>query len=508
MARRTDALVLTLLCVLVLSVTTARAISRPFWHDEIYTVLISALPDHRAIWVSLKDAVDANPPLHYYVVRAAQQLVPDDHLAARLPSIVSFLLVILGTHQFLKPRVDRLSALAAPALLLTLPTARYAFEARPYMAMLACVCGAMLAWRRIGDGRRAEILLFACLGGALSLHYFAVLVWPAFVLAELTRSYLRRRVHAGTWVALAAAASPLLIFREHMAVLRDVYGQHLWAPALLGQVIRGPNWLFGVNDFGFLLLAAIAGGLLYRLLNGDRRPATLEPGSGAVRSRIIEEAALCLGLMAIPIIGVAAAMIMDSDMAERYMFPAIIGGVIGVGFVLDRAPAAAKWFILLATTAMYAQPLPSLALDAWNGRLADRRAVATRSLEKEILRHNVEGLPVVVSDVLQFLPFHHYVGPMLGSRLYALIDPPAAVEFAGSDSVDRNVEILSRYVSLPVRDYREFSETNRTFLLVSRGERFDWWPARLLHDGHQLILISDVNGVRIYRVHLLGEAGG
>src|SRR5687768_1660428 len=116
--RRVDALVLTLLCVLVLSITTARAISRPFWHDEIYTALISALPDHRAIWVSLLDAVDANPPIHYYLVRAAQQLVPDDHLAARLPSIVGFLLLILGTHQFLKARVDRLSALAAPTLLL------------------------------------------------------------------------------------------------------------------------------------------------------------------------------------------------------------------------------------------------------------------------------------------------------------------------------------------------------------------------------------------------------
>jgi Dolichyl-phosphate-mannose-protein mannosyltransferase len=508
-ARVAAAVILLAMGAAVALVSALNAYSRPFWHDEIYTAIISDLPDASAVWPALTDAVDANPPLYYYLARSARFLVPDDHLAYRLPSIVGFLLAMGCIYAVLAGRVDRLSALAASSLLLALPVSDYAFEARPYTLMLAGVCFALFAWQRVDDGPVYAWLLGLALATALSLHYYAALVWPAFAAAEVAWWYQHGRPRFSVWAALLLGATPLLAFRGHLDTIREYYGVNLWSPPSVLQVISGPDWLFGVRHDGFIFALGVAVWLMFRIGSlRHHRAVSAAPHETVRRADLLGVGVLSLGLLAVPAVGVAVAMTMGGDLTPRYMLTALAGGAIGLGIVLSGAPPTARWFVLAATVAAYTARAIHLAPEVATGRLNDRRTGFARSLEHVIDLHNASAsLPVVVSDAHQYLPLTRYGSPELQRSLFALVDPPAAVQYVRTDAIGRNLQALRRYVPLRIVDFADFAAKHRTFLLVSSGGPFDWWPARLADDGHELVLLADAGAGQIYRVVLNGGSG-
>ena len=503
-AQRTGAVGVLLIVTDVLLVSALEAYSTPFWHDEMYTAILSQLPDSQALSRALSDGVDGNPPLFYYLTRFSRVLIPDDHVAYRTPSIAGFLLVLVCIYAIVSTRVDRLSALAASSLLLALPVASYAYEARPYTPMVACVCCAVLAWQRVGHGHRNEWALGIGLAGALSFHYYAALAWPAFIAAECARWYVRKTCRPRVWVALCLGALPLVLFRDHLATLREVYGQNLWAPPSPVQVITGSDWLFGVRHLGFVLVMGIATGIAYRIVSLRSPPQRLNTSTSENTAErwtgITEEEVLSLGLLAVPAIGVTVATIMGGDLDPRYMLTAVVGGAIGVGLLLGSAVAPIRWFVLFASLGAYALRVPGPASELLAGTLVQRRVVAAQLLETTIRKHTNLGVPIVVSDGLQYLPLTRYIAPDLRHDLYALVDPTSAVDYVGSDSVDRNLQLLRGYVPLQIVDYADFASAHRSFLMVSSGERFDWLPTRLVRDGHDVTLVANENGAHIYRV--------
>ena len=110
---------------------------------------------------------------------AWHQLVSDDHLGYRLPSILGLLLTVSCVYFTLSKRLTRLSALVGATFLLCTELAVYSYEARPYALMIGCISAAILAWQRIDDSRLYSAVLAVSLAAALSLHYYASLFGPA-----------------------------------------------------------------------------------------------------------------------------------------------------------------------------------------------------------------------------------------------------------------------------------------------------------------------------------------
>lgn len=80
--------------------------------------------------------------------------------------------------------------------------------------------------------------------------------------------------------------------------------------------------------------------------------------------------------------------------------------------------------------------------------------------------------------------------------MVAVVDPPDAVHYLGTDTLDKNVTALSKLTPLNVYDYPAFVVSNRSFLLFTNGSGFEWVPSRLLHDGDSFqILAWKGNGV-------------
>ena len=97
----------------------------------------------------------------------------------------------------------------------------------------------------------------------------------------------------------------------------------------------------------------------------------------------------------------------------------------------------------------------------------------------------------------------YYMQPAEKASLYVPIDPAAAVEFSGTDSVDLALVALAKFFPLNLADYRTFSSEHREFIMVSDNSgRLDWWPARLTQDGHTLSLLSTQGTMQVYKVAL------
>ena len=482
--------------------STLRAYEKPLWYDELCTVILCRLQSASEIWRALDSAADGNPPLFYLVARLGRQLIPDDHLGYRLPSILGLLATLLCTYAVLCKRVDRLSALAGAAFVLCTPLAAYAFEARPYALMVGCVSAAILAWQRVDHSRLYVLALAITLFAALSLHYYAVLVWPAFVLAEASIWVGSRRFRPGTWVALLSGATPLVIFGNLLLHLRRYYGQNFWARPSLAQFLSAPSYLFNVLDYWG---PSLTGGAIVILLFWSVGQLLRSPSSAwrdIGQCPPIEECALTAVLLLLPVLGIAGARVSGGGMSPRYMLPTILGGALAVGYLTSKAPHAVRVLLLALLLANYGLGSAPVVKDAVKGSLLRNRAGAARDVEKLVLGYRESGLPIVVSSGLQYLPMAYYSPPMHNGGLYALVDPPAAVTFAKSDSVDLGLLVLRNYFPLQVEEYPKFASKHREFILVSDGGGFDWWPSRLSRDGHTLSLVSADARARTYKVVL------
>ena len=98
----------------------------------------------------------------------------------------------------------------------------YATEARAYGLMLGFVGLAMVCWQNIADGR-SRTLSLAGLGifltAALSMHCYAVLTLVPFGLAELTRSWERKKIDGGAWLAICLPLTTVLSYLPLLAAL-------------------------------------------------------------------------------------------------------------------------------------------------------------------------------------------------------------------------------------------------------------------------------------------------
>ena len=488
MGARSGTAILASILVVVGFISALMAYEKPLWSDEICTVIVSRLAGASEIWNALDNAADTNPPGFYFFTRLGRQIVADDHLGYRLPSILGLLGTLACLYAILCRRVDRLSALVGAAFVLSTPLVEYGYEARPYALLVCCIAAAILAWQRIEDSRLYAFALMIALATALSVHYYAILVWPAFVLAEAVVWFLRRRLRVGVWLALASGAIPLFLFRGLALHLRQYYGQNFWIHPSLGQILTAPNYLFNVMGFwGISLTIGAIAVLVWWSVQEKRLP--------------MEDCAIIVTLLMLPAIAVVAAKISGGGMTPRYMMPTILGGALAVGYLTGKAAPAARALLLVIMLVNYGLPSISILPRAVKGTLLARRAAAEREATSILAKYRGYGLPILISNGLQYLPMAYYMREGEKAGLSVPIDPAAAVVYSRTDSVDLALVALAKYFPLNLVDYRRFSSEHGEFIMVSdNGGRVDWWPLRLMQEGHAMSLLSMEGSTQVYRV--------
>ncbi len=207
--------------------TIVTAAKRPFEFDEVLSKLVSRQHGLRGIWQCLNAGMDGQPLLYYVVKRAAQWLVPNEHVAYRLPSILAFVATMILLYIFVKIRSGLLPAfISATVLLMSEFSWLYAFQARPYMLPAACVSGAMVCYQRISSCM-GSVGFFLSLVLASTVHFYAIFLLMAFCLAELAYVWQARKVRGRVWFALLVSPVPVVVCARILLHLNQLGGSLL-----------------------------------------------------------------------------------------------------------------------------------------------------------------------------------------------------------------------------------------------------------------------------------------
>lgn len=467
------AAVVLLLTLLYFGGTVLRARAKPFWFDELLTVLAARQPTFAGVIRAARD-MDLTPPFTDLVGHLVYRLAGSGEVVFRIPAMIGFWVFCLCLFAFAARRVNICFALTALLLPFVTGGKVYSLEARSYGLILG-FCGiALLCWQSAASGRRrAWALAGICLGiaGAVSCHYYAVFIYLPLAGAEAFRSLRRRRIDRAIWAAFVLGAIPLVISLVRLMHIAKA-NQH----PVVHAGFQDYFWYYATT-FGttlWLLIPAFVLWSAWLIVGGDSE----EPGANYRVEIPDHELLAALLLFLIPVAAVTVALAVPPHLfTDRYALPSI-GGFALLTSLLAANFAKAKPVLGIAFL------LPALALFAVD--MVHPRQPFQNPLQKEpLLAAALERGPVVVDDYAAFLQFWYYAPEALKPRLLYLSDQDASVEFSHIDDI---MQPFQKY-GVPVVKYNDFDTPGKDFLLYYTTG-VGWVTEKVLADGGNIQLVG------------------
>lgn len=450
---------------------------RPFWFDELNTVIVAGQPTLGKLWYALRHAEDSAPLLYVAVEHVCAIFIPKAEIAYRLPSILGFACILWCLFVFIRTRSGPGIAFVCSVLpLFTQLYWRYSVEARSYEAVVACIAIALVCYQRV-ERKRWAIGFAASLLAAEAFHYYAFFMFAAFFAAEFVYAVQNRAVRRRVWLALFLGFLPLVAAYPLLRQMKQFYGAHFW-----GQ----PTWAVVWNMYGrtpyhvsLIAMAVLAIVSAITILVPVRR----SPNSGPELS-VANEHVAAIVLIGVPVLEYVGITLAHGALTMRYALALILGVSIGVSYALRFL---GRWAVLPAAVAVLVLMVGQEVFQ-WKDRLPHPGQFMSpaSSFEKLADAAGHTDLPIVISDGEAYLPIAYYASPQWRGRIAAVVDPTNAVTYAGNDSVDRQLSALRRCFALQVYDFPAFASQHRSFLLYSDGGDFDWWPRRLAAEKYVL----------------------
>jgi hypothetical protein len=466
---------------------------RPFWYDELGTVIVAKQGRLATIWEVLRQGVDSNSPIYDLIERLIGNSLRNEQLSYRLPSIFAFCFLLACVFLIVRRRSNERVALTCSLVpLWSVLFVSYATEARGYSLMVAAVAFAVVCYQRAEDLRWA-VLLALSLIAAVTFQYYGIIAVVPFAIGEAVFYANTRHVRWRVLAALASAVLPLLLFEQLLSKLKQYYGTHFWSPPRLATVIDAYSWFLQLPAPGGLVIAGILALSLALIVFGKfARP---DPESAV--TAVVHEMAMVLGFLALPFVCLVVMSVMHGGLVNRYMLPAILGFPLALGYLLPRSKKQLIATVEIVLLVCFA----AQEIHFWK-EIRNRAASPVTSAEQLIKEAGRADLPVVVSDGQDYLPLAYYASPDWANRLVSLVDLPHAIAYTGADTIERQLLLLRSYLPMNLVRYESFTTQHREFLLYSGGGGWDWWPRRLLAEGDSLQVIAASGRRKVYLVNL------
>src|SRR5579863_3763000 len=164
------------------------ASGRPFWLDEMETMLFAGLPKAATIWKAVSYVDPWGEPTPYYlVVHVFLKLLRTAQIAARLPSALAMVAGLLVTFDCTRRLTSGLNALAAVALLTCTTLPYYGYEARCYGIYFMLAAMSLWVWIHTSRASRPAAAIFGVtvfLG--VMMHPYAVLCLVPYAIWDLS----------------------------------------------------------------------------------------------------------------------------------------------------------------------------------------------------------------------------------------------------------------------------------------------------------------------------------
>lgn len=470
----------------------ARAATKPFWHDEIYTVVLASLPSLRDMWTAQLSGLDLMPPLNAFLTHLVARTIGLNHISARLPAMFGIWTMALASFVMVKRRADTVAAVSALLLPLLIGSAGVAYEARGYGLMLGLFALTMLGWSEAAAGRRRAVylpMLGTCIGAGLWTHYYAILGIVPIAAGEFVRTFRTRQVDWGVVGAvLAGIAASIPLY----PLMRVAFGQSstYWSRSTLAdaanayRIISEP--LFVLPAFWIACTALVAVGLL------SPRAAAAQPASRPLSSH---EVVAGLTTLTIPIAAVLLGVFVTRVFVARYALAATFGIAVVMPLALSRF-GRSRVLTGLVTCLLLAGTVAYIYRDVRPGE--SRTLASPMSYRPMLARALAASTPVVVTGTL-YLQIWYYSSPVERESLHCVASPALALRFLGSDTVDRGYRVLRMWSSARVDDYVEFVTHHSRFALYD-VQTLTWLPQKLAEDGAVMRKVGTESGATLYEV--------
>lgn len=454
-------LLLAAVSLVYFAATSVLASRKPMWNDELFTYFIAQAPSLSGIWSALLTGADQNPFPFYVLTRWSLGLFGVNEWALRLPEMIGVWGAGVCLFHIVAHRSSSMYGFVAMVFLFVTGANFYSYEARPYGLVLAFASASWLCWQAATERhiRWLPLLgLFGSLAAALCSHYYAVLVFVPLGIGELVRSYDRRRVDWGIWLAMGGALAPLLVFLPLIEKART-YAKAFWAL---------PSWQSIPDAYASLLMPAPLVLMFVLIFAGIIALVHVERSDtrGSVKASAIpgHELAAALGYVSFPVIAVAVAMLVTGAFVSRYALPAVLGVSVLVAWTSARlhdGRALLGAIILLLSCGgcvmLWARSLPATPETV----LSQMYAIVRSEQESE--------LPVVVADPHNFMRLSHYAPRDLSFRFVYLADPERSLRHLGHNTMDRGILDLRPWFHLNVQEFEPYKRAESRFLLYVHG---------------------------------------
>ncbi|MGD0796442.1 MAG: glycosyltransferase family 39 protein [Acidobacteriaceae bacterium] len=473
------------LIALYLTIACAQASTKLLWCDELITLAIARQGSLAAIWRALARGADPNPPLSHWLVLQSTRLFGEAALAVRLPSVLCVLLAIVCLWTILRRWAA--PAYAALGVLAFMATRGfdYAYDARSYAPLIAFSMAGLLLWLVFCDARGPRRLaalaaMCAALALGLSSNYYGVLAFFPIALGEAVRQLRARRIEPAPWLAMAAAALPLLAFRPLIRHNLAEFAPHAWNrpnPTMIAEsylvLVEGVFW-------PVLALALYAAWTHWR----HRKQPTLrdpQPASASGRALQPHETAALLALLAYPFLGYLLASAGGGIISARCIVPVCCAFAFATALLAQRVfGASPRAAILLLAAAL----LWVAARETACAFVLARQRSAFLAIRDQIARRP-SAQPIVVGDSLIVLPLAHYSAQDVPARIVFPIDFDAIHRTEPDDSGEQNLWAGREGVfPISIVPYDASLFPNRELTLLARPT--GWLAQRLAADGLRL----------------------
>jgi hypothetical protein len=461
LCERRRLLLLAAVSIVYFAATSVLASRKPMWNDELYTYFIAQASALSGIWLALLTGADQNPFPFYVLTRWSLALFGVNEWALRLPEMIGVWGAGVCLFHIVAHRSSSMHGFAAMILLFVTGANFYSYEARPYGLVLAFAAASWLCWQAATE-RRIRWLpllgLFGSLAAALCSHYYAVLVFIPLGIAELVRSYDRRRVDWAISLAMGGALFPLLLFLPLIEKART-YAKGFWAL---------PSWQSIPDTYSSLLMPAplllmfvlIFAGIV-ALVHVRRFDSRASANMSAIPGH---ELAAALSYVAFPVIAVAVAMLVTGAFVPRYALPTVLGVSVLVAWTAARlldGRALIGAVVLVLSCGGFAM-LSARSFPSTLEKVLGQGYALVRSVAES-------DLPVVVADPHNFMRLSHYAPRDLSSRFVYLADSERSFRHLGHDTMDRGILDLRPWFHLNIQESEPYKTAESRFLLYVHG---------------------------------------
>jgi hypothetical protein len=468
-------------------VLCVKATRRPFWFDELLTFHISSLRPLALLWSAIRSGVDGMPPGYYALVLIGSKLPGDPHITLRLPSILGYILTLLGVYWFTRKRLPAFAGLTAVILITLSPFREFAVEARSYALLVGFLAVSAFFWQNIGEKRFMTPLFALSLALAVSCHHLAVLAISVFGAAELTWALLSHRIRWGVWAACVFASCPFFLDLPLITHLREITGKHFWSPSNLGMVFSTYDEYLGLHWKLALVLIVFFGITACDSLM--RRLPKVEDGFRP------PEIVLIGGFLIYPaLLVVLTRLLSNSGYTSRYGWPAILGLVLGSVYLLSSVWRKPSSVYLMGALLIAFVVQCRLEFRFLRGSSAKPDEHWTKLVE---VSRAEPGIPVVIANGHEYLEAAKYAPPELRDRLVRVVDADIAVRLTGTDTDDKTIRLLAGFVPLRVEDLAPFQAADKRFILYSGGP-LEWLTRYLIETGYHLRLLANNGDYSVY----------